>query len=64
MTGRCPYFTVVFVLKLINVAAHQIRVHLQYLGYPVANDPVYSEVRIWVSFQLQCICSTMADMHV
>ncbi len=28
--------------------AHQIRVHLQYLGHPVANDPVYSETRIWV----------------
>ncbi|KAJ7033435.1 pseudouridine synthase [Mycena alexandri] len=26
---------------------HQIRVHLQFLGYPVANDPVYSETRIW-----------------
>ncbi|KAI0061898.1 pseudouridine synthase [Artomyces pyxidatus] len=27
--------------------SHQIRVHLQYLGYPVANDPVYSETKIW-----------------
>ncbi|TFY70093.1 hypothetical protein EVJ58_g33 [Rhodofomes roseus] len=27
--------------------SHQIRVHLQYLGYPIANDPVYSETRIW-----------------
>jgi hypothetical protein len=27
--------------------AHQIRVHLQYLGYPIANDPVYSETKIW-----------------
>ncbi|KAF8161762.1 hypothetical protein K438DRAFT_306698 [Mycena galopus ATCC 62051] len=27
--------------------SHQIRVHLQFLGYPVANDPVYSEKRIW-----------------
>ncbi|KAG1824488.1 pseudouridine synthase [Suillus subaureus] len=27
--------------------SHQIRVHLQYLGYPIANDPVYSEERIW-----------------
>ncbi|KAF8266331.1 pseudouridine synthase [Lactarius quietus] len=30
-------------------AAHQIRVHLQYLGYPIANDPVYSETKIWGS---------------
>ncbi|KIK25844.1 hypothetical protein PISMIDRAFT_96208 [Pisolithus microcarpus 441] len=27
--------------------SHQIRVHLQYLGYPIANDPIYSEERIW-----------------
>ena len=28
--------------------AHQIRVHLQYLGHPIANDPIYSETKIWV----------------
>ncbi|OBZ69918.1 Uncharacterized protein C18B11.02c [Grifola frondosa] len=27
--------------------SHQIRVHLQYLGHPIANDPIYSETRIW-----------------
>jgi len=27
--------------------SHQIRVHLQYLGHPIANDPVYSETKIW-----------------
>ncbi|KAF8806614.1 pseudouridine synthase [Phlegmacium glaucopus] len=27
--------------------SHQLRVHLQFLGYPIANDPVYSEERIW-----------------
>ncbi|KAF9222417.1 pseudouridine synthase [Gyrodon lividus] len=27
--------------------SHQIRVHLQYLGHPIANDPIYSEERIW-----------------
>lgn len=26
---------------------HQIRVHLQYLGYPIANDPIYSNIDIW-----------------
>ncbi|EPS99582.1 hypothetical protein FOMPIDRAFT_1124040 [Fomitopsis schrenkii] len=31
--------------------SHQIRVHLQYLGHPVANDPIYSEARIWASFK-------------
>ncbi|KAF9462388.1 pseudouridine synthase [Collybia nuda] len=27
--------------------SHQIRVHLQFLGHPIANDPVYSEAKIW-----------------
>lgn len=26
---------------------HQIRVHLQFLGHPIANDPVYSNPQVW-----------------
>ena len=26
---------------------HQIRVHLQYLGYPIHNDPLYASIDIW-----------------
>ncbi|AOW29623.1 RluA family pseudouridine synthase [Candida albicans L26] len=26
---------------------HQIRVHLQFLGYPIANDPIYSSEFVW-----------------
>ncbi|CAK7896960.1 bifunctional protein Rib2p [[Candida] anglica] len=26
---------------------HQIRVHLQYLGHPIANDPIYSSEYVW-----------------
>ncbi|KAH3666291.1 hypothetical protein OGAPHI_004480 [Ogataea philodendri] len=26
---------------------HQIRVHLQFLGYPIVNDPLYSSPKIW-----------------
>lgn len=26
---------------------HQIRVHLQFLGHPIANDPIYSNVKVW-----------------
>lgn len=26
---------------------HQIRVHLQYLGHPIANDPIYSSAFVW-----------------
>ncbi|KAF9021528.1 pseudouridine synthase, partial [Hymenopellis radicata] len=33
--------------KPLTGRSHQIRVHLQYLGHPIANDPVYSEKRIW-----------------
>ena len=36
------------VLIAVLAAAHQLRVHLQFLGYPIANDPVYSGERIWV----------------
>ncbi|KAK8858451.1 hypothetical protein IAR55_002678 [Kwoniella newhampshirensis] len=28
---------------------HQIRVHLQYLGHPIANDPLYSPPAVWGS---------------
>ncbi|KAH9174430.1 hypothetical protein EDB89DRAFT_1952966 [Lactarius sanguifluus] len=27
--------------------SHQIRAYLQYLGYPIVDDPVYSETKIW-----------------
>ncbi|KAI5119821.1 hypothetical protein M0805_004756 [Coniferiporia weirii] len=27
--------------------SHQIRVHLQYLGHPIANDTVYADAKIW-----------------
>ncbi|POS86349.1 pseudouridine synthase [Erysiphe pulchra] len=26
---------------------HQIRVHLQFLGHPIANDPIYCNKRVW-----------------
>lgn len=26
---------------------HQIRVHLQYLGYPISNDPIYCNRKVW-----------------
>lgn len=29
------------------LTAHQIRVHLQYLGYPIVNDPLYGDPRVW-----------------
>uniref|UniRef100_A0A0B7KF09 Pseudouridine synthase RsuA/RluA-like domain-containing protein n=1 Tax=Bionectria ochroleuca TaxID=29856 RepID=A0A0B7KF09_BIOOC len=26
---------------------HQLRVHLQYLGHPIQNDPIYANQRVW-----------------
>ncbi|KAJ6534038.1 pseudouridine synthase [Mycena vulgaris] len=37
----------VLLCKPYTGRSHQIRVHLQFLGHPIANDPVYSETRIW-----------------
>ncbi|PVH23563.1 hypothetical protein CXQ85_003853 [Candidozyma haemuli] len=31
---------------------HQIRVHLQYIGHPIANDPIYSSGYVWGSDDL------------
>jgi tRNA pseudouridine synthase 9 len=31
----------------LHFAAHQIRVHLQYLGHPIPNDPIYGEEDVW-----------------
>jgi hypothetical protein len=31
------------------IVAHQLRVHLQYLGFPIANDPLYSLENVWGS---------------
>ncbi|CAB4257205.1 similar to Saccharomyces cerevisiae YDL036C PUS9 Mitochondrial tRNA:pseudouridine synthase, catalyzes the formation of pseudouridine at position 32 in mitochondrial tRNAs [Maudiozyma barnettii] len=33
--------------KPLTGRTHQIRVHLQYIGYPIANDPLYSNLNIW-----------------
>ncbi|KAI9457531.1 pseudouridine synthase [Russula earlei] len=39
--------TSVLLCRPLTGRSHQIRVHLQYLGHPIANDPVYSESKIW-----------------
>ncbi len=43
-------FTSVVHCKPITGRSHQIRVHLQWLGHPIANDPLY-ENAIWAKFQ-------------
>lgn len=32
---------------------HQLRVHLQFLGYPIENDPIYANQKVW-GFNLGC----------
>ncbi|KAG0225722.1 hypothetical protein BGW42_004122 [Actinomortierella wolfii] len=39
--------TSVVLAKPITGRTHQIRVHLQYLGHPIANDPLYHDTSIW-----------------
>lgn len=31
----------------ITGRSHQLRVHLQFLGHPIANDPIYSDTNAW-----------------
>ncbi|CAI4058326.1 hypothetical protein N7582_001079 [Saccharomyces uvarum] len=35
--------------KPLTGRSHQIRVHLQYLGHSIANDPIYSNDEVWSS---------------
>ncbi|KIJ52562.1 hypothetical protein M422DRAFT_58697 [Sphaerobolus stellatus SS14] len=37
----------VLLCRPLTGRSHQIRVHLQFLGYPIANDPIYNGLKIW-----------------
>ncbi|PSK42964.1 hypothetical protein B9Z65_6918 [Elsinoe australis] len=46
-TGRrTDGYSIVFARPLTG-RTHQIRVHLQYLSHPIANDPIYSNMRVF-----------------
>lgn len=42
-------------LKLETGRTHQIRVHMAYIGHPVAGDPVYGPKKVIESLQGQCL---------
>ncbi|EFX02957.1 drap deaminase [Grosmannia clavigera kw1407] len=44
--GRSEGYSVVRCLPVTG-RTHQIRVHLQYLGHPIENDPIYANQRVW-----------------
>lgn len=43
----CDGETSIIKCKPLTGRTHQIRVHLQYLGFPIANDPQYSNPEVW-----------------
>ena len=44
--GRREGYSIVRCLPLTG-RTHQLRVHLQYLGHPITNDPIYSNSRVF-----------------
>lgn len=42
-------------LQLETGRTHQIRVHMAYIGHPVAGDPVYGPKKVITSLQGQCL---------
>ncbi|MBQ6569010.1 MAG: RluA family pseudouridine synthase [Clostridia bacterium] len=42
-------------LRLETGRTHQIRVHMAYIGHPVAGDPVYGPKKVITSLQGQCL---------
>ncbi|PWL62684.1 MAG: RNA pseudouridine synthase [Oscillospiraceae bacterium] len=51
-------------LKLETGRTHQIRVHMAYIGHPVAGDPVYGPRKVISSLEGQCLhAKTIAFLH-
>ena len=51
-------------LRLETGRTHQIRVHMAYLGHPVAGDPVYGPKKVITSLGGQCLhARTIGFIH-
>lgn len=50
-------------LKLETGRTHQIRVHMAYIGHPVAGDPVYGSRKPIRGFQGQCLHARVIGFH-
>jgi 23S rRNA pseudouridine1911/1915/1917 synthase len=51
-------------LKLETGRTHQIRVHMAYIGHPVAGDPVYGPRKVISSLEGQCLhAKTISFLH-
>ena len=51
-------------LRLETGRTHQIRVHMAYIGHPVAGDPVYGPKKVIASLQGQCLhARTIGFVH-
>lgn len=51
-------------LKLETGRTHQIRVHMAYIGHPVAGDPVYGPRKVITSLDGQCLhAKTISFVH-
>ncbi len=51
-------------LRLETGRTHQIRVHMAYLGHPVAGDPVYGPKKVIASLEGQCLhARTIGFIH-
>ena len=47
MIGLFPNTALCVLGKPLTGRMHQIRVHLQWLGFPVINDPIYNHSTAW-----------------
>lgn len=50
-------------LRLETGRTHQIRVHMAYLGHPVAGDPVYGPKKVIPSLNGQCLHARVIGFH-